>query len=232
MYKTELNDEVQIDLSELFKLIKKHLKLIIIFMLVGIIIAGSYTTFMIEKKYSSQGTILLKAQVVDGTTVDSSQLNSNKSMIANYIKLLQGNNIQDKIAKNLDISTGLVRGALRISNTEDTQIIEIGAVTNDPGLSKRIVDETISVFTETVKEMLDISNIIIVDKAEINTGPVSPNLKKNMLLGAIAGVAISLGYILLAYLLDSKIKNSETAEQVLGLPVLGIIPYFEDQSED
>ncbi len=80
--------------------------------------------------------------------------------------------------------------------------------------------------------MLDISNIIIVDKAEINTGPVSPNLKKNMLLGAIAGVAISLGYILLAYLLDSKIKNSETAEQVLGLPVLGIIPYFEDQSED
>ena len=34
--------------------------------------------------------------------------------------------------------------------------------------------------------------------------------------------------ILLAYLLDSKIKNSETAEQVLGLPVLGIIPYFED----
>ena len=30
MDKTELNDEVQIDLSELFKLIKKHLKLIII----------------------------------------------------------------------------------------------------------------------------------------------------------------------------------------------------------
>ena len=29
MDKTELNDEVQIDLSELFKLIKKHLKLII-----------------------------------------------------------------------------------------------------------------------------------------------------------------------------------------------------------
>lgn len=81
MDKTELNDEVQIDLSELFKLIKKHLKLIIIFMLVGVIVAGSYTTFMVDKKYSSQGTILLKAQVVDGT-VDSTQLNSNNSMIA------------------------------------------------------------------------------------------------------------------------------------------------------
>lgn len=228
MDKTELNDEVQIDLSELFKLVKKHIKLIIILMLIGVIIAGSYTTFMVDKKYSSQGTILLKAQVVDGT-VDTTQLNSNNSMIANYIKLLQGNNIQDKIAKNLDISAGSVRGALQISNTEDTQIIEIGAVTNDPGLSKRIVDETISVFTETVKEMLDISNIIIVDNAEINTNPVSPSIKKNMMLGAVAGVVISLGYILLTYLLDTKIKNGEIAEQVLDLPVLGAIPYFEDQ---
>lgn len=228
MDKTELNDEVQIDLSELFKLIKKHLKLIIIFMLVGVIIASSYTTFMVEKKYSSQGTVLLKAKVVDGT-IDSTQLNSNNSMIANYIKLLQGNNIQDKIAKNLDISAGVVRSALKISNTQDTQIIEIGAITTNPGLSKRIVDETISVFTDTVKEMLDISNIIIVDNAEINTSAVSPSIKKNMLLGAIAGMVISLGYILLTYLLDSKIKNGETAEQVLNLPVLGAVPYFEDQ---
>lgn len=228
MDKTELNDEVQIDLSELFKLVKKNLKLIIIFTLIGIVLMGSYTTFMVDKKYSSQGTVLLKAEVVDGA-IDSTQLNSNNSMIANYIKLLQGNNIQDKIAKNLDISTNLVRSALQISNTEETQIIEISATTTDPGLSKRIVDETITVFTETVKEILDVSNIIIVDKAEINTNPVSPNLQKNMLLGAVAGIVISMGYILLTYLLDTKIKSAEVAEQVLDLPVLGIVPYFEEQ---
>lgn len=99
-------------------------------------------------------------------------------MVANYIELLQGNNIQDKVAKNLDISSGLVSSALQVSNTEDTQIIEISATTTDPGLSKRIVDETINVFTETVKEILDVSNIIMVDNAEINTAPVSPNIQK------------------------------------------------------
>ena len=228
MDKTELNDEVQIDLSELFKLIRKHLKSIVIFMLIGAILVGSYTAFMVDKKYSSQGTILLKAEVIDGA-IDNNQLNSNESMVANYIELLQGNNIQDKVAKNLDISSGLVSNALQVSNTEDTQIIEISATTTDPGLSKRIVDETINVFTETVKEILDVSNIIMVDNAEINTAPVSPNIQKNMVLGAVAGIVISLGYILLTYLLDSKIKNADVAEQVLNLPVLGIVPYFEDQ---
>ena len=228
MDKTELNDEVQIDLSELFKLIRKHLKSIVIFMLIGAILVGAYTALKIEKKYSSQGTILLKAEVIDGA-IDNNQLNSNESMVANYIELLQGNNIQDKVAKNLDISSGLVSNALQVSNTEDTQIIEISATTTDPGLSKRIVDETINVFTETVKEILDVSNIIMVDNAEINTAPVSPNIQKNMVLGAVAGIVISLGYILLTYLLDSKIKNADVAEQVLNLPVLGIVPYFEDQ---
>ena len=225
MDKTELNDEVQIDLSELFKLIRKHLKSIVIFMLIGAILVGAYTAFMVDKKYSSQGTILLKAEVIDGA-IDNNQLNSNESMVANYIELLQGNNIQDKVAKNLDISSGLVSSALQVSNTEDTQII---ATTTDPGLSKRIVDETINVFTETVKEILDVSNIIMVDNAEINTAPVSPNIQKNMVLGAVAGIVISLGYILLTYLLDSKIKNADVAEQVLNLPVLGMVPYFEDQ---
>ena len=228
MDKNELNDEVEIDLSQLLKLLKKNIRLIIILALVGIIIAASATTFLISKKYQSQGSVLLKADVVNGS-LDSTQVNTNKMMVNNYVKLLQGNNIQDQVAKNLNITSAEVRSSLSITNTTDTQIIEISSTTVDPGLSKRIVDETISVFTETVKEILDVSNIIMVDNAEINTAPVSPNIQKNMVLGAIAGIVISLGYILLTYLLDSKIKNADVAEQVLNLPVLGMVPYFEDQ---
>ena len=94
MEKTELNDEVEIDLSELFKLFKKNIKLIIILALVGIVIAVSLTTFFIDKKYASQGSILLKAEVVDGS-IDSSQLSANNMMVNNYIELLQGNAIQN-----------------------------------------------------------------------------------------------------------------------------------------
>lgn len=50
MDKNELNDEVEIDLSQLLKLLKKNIRLIIILALVGIIIAASATTFLISKK--------------------------------------------------------------------------------------------------------------------------------------------------------------------------------------
>ena len=227
MDKNELNDEVEIDLSQLLKLLKKNIRLIIILALVGIIIAASATTFLISKKYQSQGSVLLKADVVNGS-LDSTQVNTNKMMVNNYVKLLQGNNIQDQVAKNLNITSAEVRSPLSITNTTDTQIIEISSTTVDPGLSKRIVDETISVFTTLIQEKLDVTNVTIVDQPEVNPNPVSPSMVKNVIIGAVAGIVISLGYLLLTYLLDTKIKNGEQAEQYLGVPLLGIVPFFEE----
>ena len=195
MDKNELNDEVEIDLSQLLKLLKKNIRLIIILALVGIIIAASATTFLISKKYQSQGSVLLKADVVNGS-LDSTQVNTNKMMVNNYVKLLQGNNIQDQVAKNLNITSAEVRSSLSITNTTDTQIIEISSTT--------------------------------VDQPEVNPNPVSPSMVKNVIIGAVAGIVISLGYLLLTYLLDTKIKNGEQAEQYLGVPLLGIVPFFEE----
>lgn len=227
MDKNELNDEVEIDLSQLLKLLKKNIRLIIILALVGIIIAASATTFLISKKYQSQGSVLLKADVVNGS-LDSTQVNTNKMMVNNYVKLLQGNNIQDQVAKSLNITSAEVRSSLSITNTTDTQIIEISSTTVDPGLSKRIVDETISVFTTLIQEKLDVTNVTIVDQPEVNPNPVSPSMVKNVIIGAVVGIVISLGYLLLTYLLDTKIKNGEQAEQYLGVPLLGIVPFFEE----
>lgn len=209
------------------KLLKKNIRLIIILALVGIIIAASATTFLISKKYQSQGSVLLKADVVNGS-LDSTQVNTNKMMVNNYVKLLQGNNIQDQVAKNLNITSAEVRSSLSITNTTDTQIIEISSTTVDPGLSKRIVDETISVFTTLIQEKLDVTNVTIVDQPEVNPNPVSPSMVKNVIIGAVVGIVISLGYLLLTYLLDTKIKNGEQAEQYLGVPLLGIVPFFEE----
>ena len=194
MDKNELNDEVEIDLSQLLKLLKKNIRLIIILALVGIIIAASATTFLISKKYQSQGSVLLKADVVNGS-LDSTQVNTNKMMVNNYVKLLQGNNIQDQVAKNLNITSAEVRSSLSITNTTDTQIIEISSTTVDPGLSKRIVDETISVFTTLIQEKLDVTNVTIVDQPEVNPNPVSPSMVKNVIIGAVAGIVWGIYYL-------------------------------------
>lgn len=221
------DEEIEINLGELFAVLKSQYKLIVISILVMTIIAGIVTTFFISRKYQSTASIYPKPEVSEGI-VDYTQINANNLMVNNYIEMLKGNNIQSQVAETLGITTAQVSSSVSISNQTNTQIISISATTTDPQLSKDIVDELVSTFKKEAKDTLNINNISTIDQAQLATTPVSPSLKKNLIIGALIGAFLSVGYIFIKFMLDTHIHNREEAEKYLGIPCLGSIPYFDN----
>lgn len=221
------DEEIEINLGELFAVLKSQYKLIVISILVMTIIAGIVTTFFISRKYQSTASIYPKPEVSEGI-VDYTQINANNLMVNNYIEMLKGNNIQSQVAETLGITTAQVSSSVSISNQTNTQIISISATTTDPQLSKDIVDELVSTFKKEAKDTLNINNISTIDQAQLATTPVSPNLKMNLIIGALIGAFLSVGYIFIKFMLDTHIHNREEAEKYLGIPCLGSIPYFDN----
>jgi tyrosine-protein kinase Etk/Wzc len=72
-----------------------------------------------------------------------------------------------------------------------------------------------------------ISNINVIDPAIAPDLPVKPQKKKNLLLGLIVGGMVGVGLAFFREYLDDSIKDADTAKRLLGLPVLGIIPFIE-----
>ncbi len=64
----------------------------------------------------------------------------------------------------------------------------------------------------------------IVDSAEPNRRPVSPNLFMNVLLSIFVGLGAGVGLAYFIEYLDTSIKTADDVERILGLPVLGQIP--------
>lgn len=220
-------EEIEINLGELFQLLKSRYKMIIVSVLVCAIIAGVVTIFFISKKYESTARIYPKPEVTEGI-VDYTQINANNLMVNNYVELLKGNNIQTQVAEKLDIEPSQIKGSVTIANETNTQIISITAKTNNPELSKKIVDQMVAVFKKEAKDTLNINNITTVDQAVLAESPVSPSLKMNLVIGALLGAFISVGYLFIRFMLDTHVHNKEEAEKYLGVPCLGSIPYFED----
>lgn len=221
------DEEIEINLGELFAVLKSQYKLIVISILVMTIIAGIVTTFFISRKYQSTASIYPKPEVSEGI-VDYTQINANNLMVNNYIEMLKGNNIQSQVADTLGLTTKEISRCVSISNQTNTQIISISATTTDPQLSKDIVDELVSTFKKEAKDTLNINNISTIDQAQLATTPVSPNLKMNLIIGALIGAFLSVGYIFIKFMLDTHIHNREEAEKYLGIPCLGSIPYFDN----
>lgn len=217
------NSDVEIDLVQLLQYFRKKVKLIISSMVVFMIIAALGTIFLIEKKYESTARIYFKPEVVEGT-LKYDEVNAYNAVINNYVMILRGNTISSDVAKSLDLPQDAVSNSLTIEKEEDTQIISITANTANSKLSKRIVDQVIKSFKLYAKDTLKINNISVIDQAKINRNQVSPSVKINTVVGALIGMFISLAYIFIKFVGDTKIHDIDDAERVLKIHMLGSIP--------
>lgn len=225
----ETNDDtVEIDLSQLFHQIKKNIRLIVISMLLVAVIAFVFTTFFIDKKYASQARIYITPKVTEEGTVDYSSLTSGNLMVNNYMSILKGENLLRNVSEAIGTDFSIVNSSLSVSNDANTQIITIKSTTDDPELSKAIVDQTVSSFQSDMQELLNIQNLVVIDSAKVNSAPVSPNVKMNTLIGALIGAMLSGGYVFIMFILDKRLRNKKEAEEYLGIPVLAEIPWYED----
>jgi succinoglycan biosynthesis transport protein ExoP len=76
---------------------------------------------------------------------------------------------------------------------------------------------------------IDVSNIRITEQAQLPMFPISPNKKRNLLLGVILGLMIGIGISFLWEYLDRSLRTEEDVRKYLGLPVLSVIPIAEKE---
>lgn len=229
MNENNMNDEIEIDLKAIFKLLRKNIKMIILTTILCAIIAFLITNFFITPKYASIARIYLKPNVTEQGIVDSTALNSNSKMVNNYVSLMQGETILSKVASNLNIvNVDEIKKSLTVSNESNTEIITVKVISDDAVKSQAIAKETVEVFFQEMQDKLDIKNMTISDEPKISEAPVSPNKIVNTLIGTLLGIFGSCGYVFLQYIFDKRLKNKAEAESFLGFPVLGEIPWFED----
>lgn len=77
-----------------------------------------------------------------------------------------------------------------------------------------------------------VTNIQIIDTARIPLYPFKPKVARNLLLGVLLGLFSGIGIAFLLEHLDDTIKNPEELTDRFNIPVLGLIPFDRDDTDD
>lgn len=228
----ENDDEITIDLSEVWNLARKNIgKLIGVITLFGIA-AALITLFLIPKTYDSTAVLYLTPMVSNEGTVDYSSLQTNTKLVSNVMALLQQDNIMDHVAKENGFEDAdAVRKVLEITNESNTELIDIKATTKDPKLSQAVAEDTADYFIETMSESLNVRNIEVVTHAKVAEKQSGPSLKKNIAIGLAIGLLIDLAWVFIKTLTDKRIKSKQEAEQFFGVPVLCQLPVLDGNAK-
>ena len=190
------NDELEIDLGELFKVLKKNILLVLVISVLCAAIGLVSSMFLINKKYSSEATIYITPKVTEQGTIDYNSIQTNSRMVNNYMEILKGETILAKVADQVGMeSYEEVLNTLTVSNPENTELISVSSETTDSELSQQIVSLVISTFTEDMMDILNLNNVTIINDAKVNEDPVSPSVPRYTILGFAVGLVISCGYV-------------------------------------
>lgn len=225
MPSNDLNEMEEIDLLELFRAVLKYIKLIIALCVVFGLGGFLVTKFLITPTYTASTSIYLTPQISESGSLDYNSQMANSKLVTNAVNLLTQNNIMSEVAKDVGMENAAsVKKCITVTNEANTEIITITATTTDPKLSKNIANGTVSTFTKTMQKNLNVRNIEVVDKAKLSYVPSGPNIKKNTMLATLVGGVIGVGYAVLRFLFDNRLRTKEEAEKYLGIPVFCEIP--------
>lgn len=215
----------EIDLLELFRAILKHIKLIIVLCILFGVGGFFGTKLLISPTYTACTSIYLTPQISESGALDYNSQIANSKLVTNAVNLLTQNNIMSEVAKDVGLeSAESVKNLVSVTNESNTEIITISATTTDPKLSKDIANDTVSTFIRTMQKNQNVRNIEVVDKAKLSYVPSGPNVKKNTMMAGAVGLVVGVGYAVLKFLLDNRLRTKEETEKYLGIPVFCEIP--------
>lgn len=217
--------ENTVNFKDIWKMFKKKLWLVILLTVLFAGISGAISKFLLPPVYTSSSTVFLTPATSESGVIDYNSINSNQKLVNNVMKLMTQANILAEVSKDTGIhSQEDLKDILKITNEPNTELVTVSATTDDPKLSKEIVESTVTHFIDMMSANLNVSNIEITEKAKLTYTPSGPNTKRNALIGGIAGCAIALIIIIIQVLGDKRIKSKEDAEAFFGLPVYVELP--------
>ena len=221
------NQAVEIDIFATLKVLWKRKFSIILVALVFAIAAFGYSAFLAKKEYQSTSRIyVVSRQNQDNNTLTNSDLQAGAYLVKDYREIILSQNVLSQAIEELklDMTPAELSKKISVSVPTDTRILSITAKDGDPKEAARIANGLRNVAAEKIISVTKVSDVTTLDEAEVPQSPSSPNIRRNVLLGFVAGAGLMLVLLVVVEVLDDRVKRPEDIEELMGLTLLGIVP--------
>lgn len=218
------NQEVEIDLLEIFYLLRSKLLLLCLSAVVFGAIAFSYTEFVVQPMYSSTSQLYILTQSTSLTSLADIQVGT--QLTQDYMELIKSRPVVDEVIANLQLESDYeeVLKCLSIENPNNTRILKITATVENPEMAKQIADEFAQVSKKRISQIMCTDEPSVVAFGYVSRKPVNVHVAKNTVIGAFLGVFVVAAIVIVLYLLNDTIRTTEDVEKYLGLNTLAAIP--------
>lgn len=222
------DDEIEIDLKELFFELMNNWVMIAISTVLVALIAFCISKFIMIPQYQSTAEMYVLTKSTSITSLADLQTGTN--LTNDYLVIVKGRPVLEQVIKNLgleDETYASLSGRVSSANPSNSRILQITVTDADPNRAKLIADEIADVSAAFIAEKMDQDAPRIIQYGYTDNDAVSPNTLMNTILGAAIGAFLAMAIVIITYLMNDTIMTADDIERKLGMNALGTLPLEE-----
>ena len=221
--KNQDNQTVEIDVLSLVKTLWRRKFLIVVTAFAMAIVALGYSAFIIKPNYTSTTRIyVVNRQANENSTLTNQDLQAGTYLVKDYKEIILSQDVLAKVIDDLKLNVQPSALAKKINVTvpTDTRIVSIAVSDGDAKEAARIANSLRQIAAEKIIAVTKVSDVTTLEEAEVPNSPSSPNIRRNTLIGFLAGGVLISVVILVVEVLDDRVKKPEDVEEALGITLL------------
>lgn len=225
----------ELDIREILSYFWEKIFYFFVIILAVLTIGCVYSIFIQKPLYTSKTSIVLTGFTITNgdSTITQTDLNINSKLVSTYQEIVKSRRVLSQVIDELelDYTTEELAKQISVYSVSDTEIIEIAVTNEKANEAYLIANEVARAFSSEVKELYNLSNVSVLDSAEIESLPSNMNLIKQIVIYLAVGIVLACLIIFITFYFDTTIKSAQDIEKRYGLPILGTVPNYNKKKK-
>ena len=218
---------IEIDVLSLLRTIWRKKFLILLTAILTTGLAFAYSAFLATPQYDSTTRLYVVTQSSDnGAGITNQDLQAGSFLVKDYKEIILSQDVLKNVTTTLGIADD-IKEKITVNIPVDTRILSITVRDSDPNQAATIANTLRDEAAKKIIEVTKVSDVTTLEAAVPAEKPSTPQTKRNLALGFVAGAFLATALVLVLEVLDDRVKRPQDIEEGLGMTLLGIVPKAE-----
>lgn len=212
-------------LLELLELLRKHLRLVIVLPVACALVTGAYSVLFMADTYTATTSMYVLAQQEGSgsNSTLSSDLSASQMISNDVATLLKSDRVVDETAKDLGLED-LKGYDVSVTNETTSRVITLSVTGPDAQRAADIANSMVENVSSIARDVMSVESVNAIDQAQAPKAPSGPKRPLYVAVAFMAGLFLAVAIVVVADMLNTKVRGQEEVEELLGIPVIGRVP--------
>jgi capsular polysaccharide biosynthesis protein len=223
------NTDFTVDIKTLLRILQKYAAIIAAVTIATTFAAFVLSEFVLPKRYSAVAKFYIENSRVQSEIVNVQDITAARNMVNTCAELFTTRDIAARLKAEagLPYTIDEIMDMIRMGTSNNTEFLRVTITANRPEMAVYMLEKFVEICVLEFDRIIESGRISLVDSPYSTEKPVFPDTTLFLILGFLAGFALTYLIVFIKEILDIKVKAEDDLFTIYDIPVFAEVMCFD-----